>query len=309
MTEILDRIKNPSMSNIRLNLIMIIAIIVWAFAFPFIKIGLEELSYINLTILRLAIVCISFIIIFIIKNNRFSKLNRTDILPIFILGFFGVIMYHLALNYGELSISPGLASLIIATIPIFVLIFAKIFIKEKLRKIKILGIIIAFLGVVIISLFGKGYISIEKTYIIGIIAVLFAAIMGAIYTIAGKKLLSRYDALSLTAYAILFGSLGLIPFLHPIINPLFFDQVTKLSNIGWIAVIFLGVFSTVIGYTLWFIALEKKSASELSVYLYAIPVLATLISYLLFADMITEFYIFGGSFVIIGLYLVNKKID
>ena len=81
------------------------AIIVWAFAFPFIKIGLEELSPVNLTILRLFLVCIVFIIIYILKKNILSKIKKKDIFPIFLLGFFGVIVYHLGLNYGEQYIS------------------------------------------------------------------------------------------------------------------------------------------------------------------------------------------------------------
>ena len=66
-------------------------------------------------------------------------------------------------------------------------------------------------------------------------------------------------------------------------------------------------FSTVIAYTIWYIALEVKTASEISVYLYAIPVLSTIASYILFQDAITIFFVIGGIFVIIGLALVNMK--
>jgi len=284
-------------------LIIGMTIIFWAFAFPLIKIGLEELSPVNLTIMRLLVACIVFLILLPTIPNKFSKLHKKDILPIFLLGFTGIIIYHLGLNYGEQYISASAASLIIATIPIFVVILAVIFLKEKITLKIVLGIILSLVGVVIISIVGKPDIPIEIKYVSGAFAVLIGALVGAGYTVAGKKMLSRYSALSLTVYAFLFGSLGLIPFIS---NSLF-EEVVAMSVTGWSVVIFLGLCSTVISYVLWFVALEIKSASKISVYLYFIPVLSTIISYILFQDKITWLFIFGGALVILGLYIVNKQ--
>lgn len=283
--------------------LMLIMIVVWALAFPFIKIGLEELSFINLTIMRFFVVCVAFGFLLLIKPRLFSKVQRKDIIPIFILGFVGVIVYHLGLNYGEQLVSPGAASLIIATIPVYILILAVIFLKEKIGLIKFLGIIIALFGVVIISIWGKEGTNLEIDYIYAALAVFIAALSGAFYTVAGKKLLSRYNALSLTVYAMLLGSIGLIP----LIRVSLFKEAASMSLQVWGAIIFLGIFSTVIGYFLWYNALELRTASEISVYLYAIPVVATIASYFLFGDQITLMFIFGGILVILGLILVNKR--
>ena len=293
------------MKNWQFVLMMTIAVIVWACAFPFIRIGLDELSFINLTIMRFLVVCIALFIILILIPKKFSKLQKKDILPIFILGFFGVMVYHLGLNYGEQYISASAASLIIATIPIYVVILAAIFLKEKIKIVKLLGIIIALLGVIIISIWGKENTSLEIEYILAAFAVLLAAIMGALYTIAGKKLLERYNGLSLTVYAMLLGSVGLIPFVF--ISPTLITEVAAMSTTAWFAILFLGIFSTVLGYVIWYVALEMKTASGVSVYLYAIPVLSTIISYFFLGDEITYFFILGVIFVIFGLILVNMK--
>ena len=71
---------------------------------------------------------------------------------------------------------------------------------------------------------------------------------------------------------------------------------------------FLGIFSTVIGYVIWYIALEKKAANEISIYLYLIPVFSTIISYFLLNEEITLMFILGGILVIFGLAIVNMKI-
>src|SRR4030042_2051224 len=138
--------KTNGLSDLRFIFLMIVAVIFWAFAFPFIKIGLDELSFVNLTILRFFIVCCVLLLILIIQSKKISKLQKKDIIPIFILGFFGVIMYHLGLNYGEQYVSPGAASLIIATIPIQILILASIFLKEKITFTKLAGIILGLIG-------------------------------------------------------------------------------------------------------------------------------------------------------------------
>ena len=110
--------------------LILLPIIFWAFAFPFIKIGLEELNPINLTIMRLVLTCAIFLLLIVIIPKKFTPLQKKDIIPIFLLGFLGLVTYHLGLNYGELYISASAASLIIATIPVFTVIFAAIFLKE-----------------------------------------------------------------------------------------------------------------------------------------------------------------------------------
>lgn len=278
-------------------------IVFWSFAFPLIQIGLTEgLSWINLTILRLFLVCFIFLVMIVQRPHRFSKLHRRDLPLIFLLGFTGIIVYHLGLNYGEQYVSPGAASLIIATIPIYVVILGALFLKEHLTKMMIISIVLSLGGVTIISTLGTANATLEIQYLSGAVAVVIAAFVGAVYTIIGKKLLERYSALSLTAYAVILGSLGLLPFLGPSL----LDQVGSLSFKGWFAVVFLAIFPTVISYVLWYMALELKQASEISVYLYVIPVLSTAISFFMFQQDITLMYIFGGILVILGLSFVSR---
>lgn len=294
-------ISNKTHAEKYFFLVIGIPIVFWAFAFPLIKIGLEELSPINLTIMRLFVVCLIFFVLLILQPKKLSKLQKKDIPSLFLLGFLGVVVYHLALNYGELYVSAGAASLIIATIPLFVVILAVLFISEKITLNVMLGIATSLGGVVIISTFGNKDITLKIQYLSGAIAVLVAALVGAGYTVAGKKLLQRYSPLSLTIYAFLIGSLGLIPF----ISSSLFEEVMQMSAVGWGAVLFLAFFPTVVSYTLWYVALEIKQASEISVYLYFTPVLSTIIAYFLLGEKITLLFVLGGALVIIGLYIVN----
>lgn len=284
-------------------LIVGLPVLFWACAFPLIIVALRELSPVNLAILRLFIASTIFLCLVLFQQKRFSPFYRKDILRLFLLGFIGVSVYHLGLNYGEQYVSAGAASLIIATIPIFVVIFAKLFLSEQIDKKMVIGIITALAGVVLISLWGNPDARIAIDYLTGALAVVLAAFVGAVYTIAGKKMMNRYNPLSLTAYAFLIGNLGLIPFL----SASFFEEILQLSLVTWAAVLFLAIFPTVIAYSLWYTALEVKQASEISVFLYATPVISTLLGAIFLHERITIFYVIGGAFVLVGLYVVNKQ--
>jgi drug/metabolite transporter (DMT)-like permease len=283
-------------------LVIALPIVFWAFAFPFIKIGLRELSPVNLTIMRLFTVCGIFLLFIVVAPKRFTPIRRKDVLPLFLLGFSGLVVYHLGLNYGEQYMSASAASLIIATIPIFTVLFAAVLLKETVTRRIVLGVLFSLVGTVLISLTGTAGDPFAVTYLSAAVAVLISALVGAGYTIAGKKLLERYSALSLTVYAFLFGSLGLLPFLSTSLV----TQAAAMTWQGWGAVLFLAVLPTVVGYVLWYVALEVKTASELSVFLYFIPVLSTVISYFWFNEAITMLFVVGGALVIIGLLIVNR---
>jgi drug/metabolite transporter (DMT)-like permease len=284
-------------------LLISLPLVGWSLAFPLIKIALEDLSWVNLTILRFVVACTGLLVLLGLQRHRFPLPNWRELPALFLLGFFGIIVYHLGLNYGEQYVSPGAASLIVATIPVFVVMLAFVFLDEEINGQKLLGIGLSLTGIVVLSLWGTGDTVIEVEYLLGAIAVLIAAIMGALYTIAGKKMLSRYSPLSLTVYAILLGSLGLLPAVDG-------SLVSQVQHLSWQtagAVLFLGLFSTIMSYVLWYMALQRQSASSLSVYLYVIPVIATLISWMLFDDEITMLYLLGGVLVIVGVAIVNRQ--
>ena len=168
-----------------------------------------------------------------------------------------------------------------------------------------MGTIFALSGVIIISMWGKQGENLEIKYLVAALAVVVSSIASAAYTIAGKTLLKRYNPLSLVSYAMLLGSFGLLPIL--LFDTSIFSQAATMSLSTLGAILFLGLFSTVIGYVLWYVALEMRTASEISIYLYSIPVFSTIISYFLFGYMITILFVFGGVLVVIGLILVNLK--
>lgn len=271
-------------------IVLALTVTFWGLAFTAIKYSVRFLSPIAIASLRFAIANTLFAVIIILGK----RIKWKDLPKVFALGIFGVSVYHVFLNLGEVYISSGVASVVISLAPIFVLILSAIFLRERITYSKVVGIIIAFLGVVVIS---------EPSYanIYGIALVMVSTVAAAIYTTFGKSLLSKYNPITLTSNAMVLGSIPLYPFLPDSIRSLGGD----LNLIG--SIVFLGIFSTFFGYLGWYYFLEKEEASRVSVFLLAIPVVSLLAGNILLAEPLTLRTVAGSGLVLLGIYIVVRK--
>ncbi len=275
--------------------VLISTILFWGLAFTAIKYSVNYLSPVELAALRFAIADLFFVTGIALNGLRVDK---GDIPAVFALGIFGVVIYHTALNAGEIYISSGVASLIISTAPIFVLMFSWAFLKERITKLKVLGTLIAFAGVAALSKpeTGNGDVA-------GILLVLLSAISAAAYTVLGKRLMGKYDSVTLTNYAMMLGSIPLLVFAAPAVKKVLnVPDFTLISSI-----LFLGIFSTYLGYQGWYYFLQREEASRASVFLLAIPFVAILAGALLLNESITLLTVVGGLAVVLGIVVVIKS--
>ncbi len=275
-------------------IILLLTILFWGLAFTAIKYSVSYLDPFELASLRFAVADFFFIAGMTMGGFRIKK---KDIPAVFVLGMFGVTVYHVFLNAGEIYISSGVASLIIATAPIFVLIFSFIFLNEKVTRMKILGVLIAFAGVALLSKPESG------GNLFGVILVFISAVSAAAYTVLGKKLMKEYDSITLTNGAVILGSLPILVFSFSGLKKImFYHDLTLIFSI-----LFLGIFSTYFGYLGWYYFLEREEASKASVFLLAIPFVSLMAGALLLGESITTLTILGGVAVIIGILLVIRE--
>jgi drug/metabolite transporter (DMT)-like permease len=276
-------------------LIMILCLF-WGLAFVAIKIGLDYVSPVTLTFLRFLISSTGFAIYFITNNS----LIPLKIIPrIALLGFVGFTVYHLSLNLGETQTSSGVASLVITTAPSFIAIFSKIILKEKITSLRAAGIVISFLGLIIVLM-----PSLQLTENpLHVLAILPAPLSAALYTVLGKKFLTKSEPVILTGYAQFFGLL----FLLPLLSHTTFAEAFSLPIRGWLPILFLGICSTVIAYTIWYKLLKDTEATMAGSYSYVISLIAISSGHIILNESFTINLIVGGLLVIFGVYLIHKK--
>lgn len=230
--------------------------------------------------------------------KRMRLPERSELPLIGLTGFLGISVYHVALNFGEMTVQAGAASLLISAAPVFTALLSVAVLKERLTGLGWLGILLAFAGVALIALSGGRGLHFTP----GALLILLAATVAAIYSILSKQLLRRHAALEFTCYSIWAGTLPLLVFLPGLLRrlPVAAPQAT-------FAVIYLGIFPAAIAYVLWNYALARMPASLLSSFLYLSPVLASLIAWVWLGEVPALLTLVGGAIAILGVILVQTK--
>jgi drug/metabolite transporter (DMT)-like permease len=277
-------------------LAILLTVVFWASAFAGIRVGLQAYTPESVALLRY--LTASMILIIYALLTRMSLPRWRDVPGIALTGFIGFTFYNVALNAGEEQIPAGTASLIVASAPIFVAIFAGIFFREHLRGWAWLGMLISFGGVALISVEpGQG---LQLSF--SALLVLAAAIAQAAYSIAQKSYLQRYTALQYTTYAIWAGTIFLLVF-----TPGLFEQMPAASAGATLAVVYMGLFPGAIGYISWSYALSRLPAAKAGSFLYLIPAVAIFIAWVWLGEAPEVSAWLGGGLILVGVLVVNWR--
>jgi drug/metabolite transporter (DMT)-like permease len=274
--------------------------LLWGIAFVGIKEALAELSPATLTILRFAIADACLLVVMAVRPAARPRLRRGDVWRLVVLGVTGVPGYHLALNWGEQRTSASIASLIVATAPVMVALGSAAVLGERPTPRRWVGIALAFSGVAVLASgdsSGGG-----TTSLVGVLVSIVAPLMWALYVIVGKPLADRASAIQVTAASMLLGSAFLLPFVSGRTT----SEIASLSAPGWGWMLLLGLGSSVAGYFIFVWALGKMEATKVSVFLYAVPVVALIASWLILDEEPGATLILAAAMVIAGVVLAQQ---
>jgi drug/metabolite transporter (DMT)-like permease len=270
------------------------ALFLWASAYAGIRVGLKAYSPAHVALLRFFVA--SIVLAIYATQAHFRHPRWRDVPRLVMTGVFGISFYNLALNYGEVSVSAGVSSLLISSAPIWIALLSTVMLHERLTILGWAGVFISFAGVALIAI-GEGnglHLSPRALLLVA------AALSSAIYIVMQKQLLRTYSALEVTTYAIWFGTLLLLPFSTGLVHAIHIAPPG-----ATLAVVYLGIFPAAIAFTAWAYAISHGPVNRISSFLYLVPVLAIGIAWVWLSEVPRMMSLLGGVIALAGVVIVN----
>ena len=206
--------------------------------------------------------------------------------------------------WGISSSTASHASLLYALTPLVVLLFAGRLLRESGLAAKTIGVLVAFLGVGVI-LFERG-LRHELTVLGGDLLILVAVFAWSLYTVLSKRLLVRYDAMTVTTWSIVAGTVLSLPALA---IPGAIPPLDTIPPGVWGALIYLAIGTNMIAYPLWSYALKNMDASKVAITANTQPILTGAFSWLLFQEQFTVGFIAGAVLILAAVTWVETRRD
>ncbi len=261
----------------------------------------QQVDPVPLTFIRNCVSLVVWSVLFAIREKRI-KVRREDWKRMLWLSFLCVPLNQFLYLYGIKFTLASNGALLYGMTPALVLVLAHFMLNEFLTRKKVIGVIVAFVGVAIV-MFERG-IDFGSDYFYGNVMIFLAVIAWALYAIEGKKLMKDYGAFQISALSLIGGG---ILFLPVGIVDVALHGFPSITLGGWMGILYLGVGTSIVSYVLWFYILRRMDTTRAAVFANAQPILTTILAVIFLSQDVTMPFIIGGIITIGGVLLTQRK--
>jgi drug/metabolite transporter (DMT)-like permease len=269
-------------------------VVLWASAFPAIRVAAPSLGVIGLSFVRLAVASAALAAVAPFAGVRAPERGRLPLLAAAALC--GMTAYQLLLNASELHVPAGTASIVVASAPLVSVAIATLALGERLTAARVVGSAVAIAGVAVVCLSRAGASVTSALWI-----VVGAAIVQGVYHPLTKPLLRTRTPLEVATYGMLAGTATTLPLL-----PLGWHELASASTAGWLSAVYLGLLPSALGFVLWGYAVANLPVAASTSLLYLVPAVAVLIAFAWLGEVPRASELTGGLIVIAGVVLVSR---
>jgi drug/metabolite transporter (DMT)-like permease len=286
--------QTPDMRSTRAVLAGLGVVVLWASAFPAIRVAAPELGAVGLSVVRLAVAAVALLALAPFLEVRVPA--PRDLPLVAGCAFFGMTAYQLLLNTGELSVPGGTASIIVAAAPLVSVGIAALAFKEKLSAVRVAGSVVAVGGVLVVCVARAGLSLSAAVWIV--VAAMF--VQGAYHPLS-RLLLRTYTAVEVATYGMIAGTILTLPFLAA-----GWRQIATAGPAAWSAAVYLGVLPSAAGFVLWGYSVARLPVVTSTSLLYLVPAVAVLVSFLWLHEVPLPSELGGGAVVLIGVVGISQ---
>ncbi|MFF2277460.1 DMT family transporter [Agromyces sp. NPDC058126] len=274
---------------------MLVVLVLWASAFIAIRFVGDAISPGPLALGRQLVGTAALVAVALIRRPPLPR-GRTLVL-VAVYGVLWFAGYTLVLNLAERHLDAGTAAMLVNIAPLLVAVAAGVFLKEGFPRSLVVGLLVAFAGVVIIATGGVG----AHADVFGIALGVLAAVLYALGVLVQKVALREADALSATWVGCAIGAAVLLPFL-----PQTVVEVGAAPAPAVWAMVYLGIFPSAVAFLLWAYVLKRSPAGVTASATLAVPAIVVLLSWALLGELPTVLGMVGGALCLIGVALSRR---
>ena len=280
---------------------LFLAALCWGLAPVATRYLLDYLSPLQLVLLRFLIAAILFLPLLWPLRAYHWTLKKLA-LAIFC-GLVSVVGYNVTVAYGLRAIPAGMAGLLIASEPIWILLIAALVLREKVSWTMLAGLLLALAGILLLLSQETLGATWNVATLSGALLVLLAALMWSIYTVAVRSLSKELGARSSTALTITIGTLPLLAFWDSATWPL----LAHLGIAAWFALALLTLGSTIAATILWNYGVARTASSQAGLYLYLVPLISVVGGALFLHEQVGIVTLASGLLIIAGVALAQLR--
>jgi drug/metabolite transporter (DMT)-like permease len=269
-------------------------VVMWASAFPAIRVAVPAMGAIGLSFVRLAVAALALLAIAPLAHVRLPE--RRQLPSLLAAAFFGMTAYQVLLNEGEIHVPAGTASVVVASAPLVSVALATAVLDERLTFFRVAGSVIAIAGVAVVCLSRSG-----ATFSSSLLIVVGAAVVQGIYHPLTKSLLRTRSSLEVATYGMVAGALMTLPLL-----PWGWHDIHTASASAWGSAVYLGLIPSALGFVLWGYAVANLPVATSTSLLYLVPAVAVLIAFIWLGEAPRLTELLGGLVVLAGVVLVGQ---
>ena len=275
----------------------------WAASFALIKIGLEFLPPLGFAAFRYAIAAAFMIFVLFMRKSPSEAMREftSDWKILTVIGIVGLALPNALLNIGLQYTTASVSSMIQASGPVLTLVFAVILLNEGMGGDKIVGSIIAILGTFL--LIAQNGLDLSDSTFVGNVIVFFSAVCYSISGVVTKVALKKHHPVDLVGWMLIVGSISLL-----LVAPLEVGATYQFNTEVLVILFLLAIFPGCLAFLLYNTVLRSKEVSQLAVFIYLVPVFATIISYLTLKEVVPLQTILLAGVVIIGVAIAQYKL-
>ncbi len=281
---------------------MVLTTAFWGGSFVAGKIALPEFPPMTLTFFRF-ILATAMIFPYMLVKEKEKIPKRQDIPLLFGLGILGISGYFAFQFTSLLYTSAANSSTINALNPLTSSVIAAYLTDERLTKRKVVLIILALSGVLLTVSGGDVGVLLNMSFNKGDLIMFLAMISFSFYGVFSKRATKRYSPLLVTSYVFLFGLIQITPLM---LREGVWMNVLSFSSKAWFAIVFMAIGSSVIGYLIQQIAIQRIGVNKTSLFINLVPIFATIFAHFVLGDPITIVNVVAISIIVAAVYLNTR---